>query len=279
MGVTIVLFAACGGQPFSTEGADADAGKGGEGAGSAGKTSGTGGSSSKAGTSGKGGSSSGKAGNTSVGGSVIGVGGDVSIGGVVGVSGTGMTGEAGAPVGMSCTDPSMCPTSSKCVEATCNSGECGEKDLSDGAINLQVPGDCKQLRCDGGKEVLAADPTDQDDKNECTKDSCGPNGTPIHLAQTGQGCTNNGICSPAGKCEVCAQGCPVSPDPCQVSYCASGTCKTGPAPVDKLCPKVAGPNDQYGQCDGQGHCVDCTNSGACDEASTCGPNNACVPAQ
>ncbi len=201
MGVSIVLFAACGGQPFSTGGAAGDSGSGGESAGSGGKSSGTGGSSSKAGTSGKGGSSSGKAGDTSVGG-VIGVGGDVSIGGVIGVSGTGMTGEAGAPVGMSCSDPSMCEVSSACVEATCNSGDCGEKNLPDGPFSVQVPGDCKQARCEGGKEVLVADPNDKDDKNVCTKDSCGADGTALHVVQTGQQCANGGTCSATGTCEV-----------------------------------------------------------------------------
>ena len=275
MGVSIVLFAACGGQPFSSEGAGGDAGKGGESAGSGGKSTGTGGS--KAGSTGKGGSSAGKAGDTSVGG-VIGGGGDVSIGGVVGISGTGMTGEAGATVG-SCMDPSTCPKSSACVEATCNSGECGEKPVSDGPFGLQVPGDCKQARCEGGEEVIVAEPTDTDDKNPCTKDSCSMNGAAMHVAQTGQQCGNGGVCSPTGACEMCPLDCPVSADPCQVGYCTGGMCKLAPAPIDKLCPLANGsnPGDQYGQCDGAGHCVDCTNSGACDEASVCSPDHKCVP--
>jgi hypothetical protein len=267
MGVSIVLLAACSGEPFSTEGGAGTAGTGGN-------ATGNGGSSSTAGESGKAGSTAGRAGDTSSGG-VVGVGGDVSVAGVVGVSGS-MTGEAGAPV-VSCNDPSMCPTSSQCVEATCNSGECGEKNLSDGPFELQVPGDCQQARCQGGKEVLVVDPADKDDKNPCTKDACGADGTAMHVAQTGQACGNGGLCSPEGKCEMCPNACPVPADSCQVAYCAAGTCKVGPAPIDKLCPLMSSPGDTYGQCDGQGHCIDCTNNDACDEALVCSTDRQCVP--
>src|SRR5215207_4162516 len=262
MGVSIALFAACGGAPFSTEGAAG----GSAGAGTGGKPTGSGGSSSKAGGSGKAGSSTGTAGDTSSGG-VAGAGGTLGIGGVVGVSGS-MTGEAGA-ANVRCSDPSKCPTSSSCVEATCNSGECGEKNLPDGPFELQAPGNCQQARCEGGKEVLVADPTDKDDKNPCTTDACGANGTAMHVAQTGQACGNGGLCSPEGNCEVCPNACAAPADSCQVAYCGAGACKVGPAPIDKLCPLMSSPTDTYGQCDGQGHCIDCTNSGACDEASVC----------
>jgi hypothetical protein len=271
MGVSIVWFAACGGEPFSTDGAaGGDAGTANGSVGAGGTATGSGGS--KAGGSGKAGSSAGRAGDTSSGG-VVGVGGDVGIAGVVGVSGS-MTGGAGAPP---CGDPSMCPTSSACVEATCNSGECGEEALPDGPFELQMPGDCKQARCEGGKEVFVADPTDKDDQNPCTKDACGANGTAMHVAQTGQACGAGGLCSPEGKCEVCPNACLAPADACQVAYCEAGTCQVGPAPIDKLCPLVSSPNDTYGQCDGQGHCVDCTNTGACDEASVCSADHQCVP--
>ena len=264
------MFVACGGAPFSTEGADGgDAGDGG-GAGSGGKTTGGAGSTLKAGSSGKAGASAGRGGATASGGAI-------GVAGVLGISGS-MTAEAGAPMTMECDAPSACPTSSVCLEATCNSGECGEKAVSDGPLDLQVPGDCQQLRCEGGNEVIALDPTDTDDKNPCTKDACGPNGTATHVAQTGQACSNGGLCSPEGKCEVCPNACPVPVDSCQVAYCGGGTCKVGPAPIDKLCPLVSSPTDSYGQCDGQGHCIDCTNSGACDEASTCSADQHCVPA-
>jgi hypothetical protein len=271
MGVSIVWFAACGGEPFSSEGAGGEAGS----AGAGGKPNGTSGSGSKAGGSGKAGSGSGKAGDTSSGG-VVGVGGNVAIAGAVGVSGS-MTGEAGAPV-ESCNEPSMCPTSSLCVEATCSSGECGEKSLPDGPFAQQAPGDCQQARCEGGKEVFVADLTDKDDRNPCTKDECGAGGTALHVAQTGQACGNGGLCSPEGKCETCPNVCPVPLDSCQVAYCGAGMCQVGPAPIDKLCPLMSSGTDTYGQCDGQGHCVDCTNSGGCDEASTCSAERQCVPA-
>jgi hypothetical protein len=263
MGVSIVWFAACGGEPFSTEGAGGEAGS----AGAGGKPASAGGGSSKAG-------GAGKAGATSSGGAV-GVGGNVGIAGVVGVSGS-TTGEAGAPV-VSCDEPSVCPASSSCVEATCSSGECGEKNLPDGPFEQQMPGDCQQARCDGGKEVFVADLMDKDDRNPCTKDECGADGTAVHVAQTGQACGNGGLCSPEGQCEVCPNPCPVPVDSCQVAYCGAGTCQIGPAPIDKLCPLMSSSNDTYGQCDGQGHCVDCTNTGGCDEASVCSAERQCVP--
>jgi hypothetical protein len=269
------LFAACGGAPFSTEGADGgDAGDGG-GAVTGGRGPGGGGSTVKAGSSGKAGASAGRGGTSS--GGAIGVAGGIGVAGVLGISGS-TSGEAGAPATTACDDPSMCPTFSVCVEATCNSGECGEKAVSDGPMPLQVPGDCQQLRCESGEEVIVADPADKDDKNPCTKDACGPNGTAMHMAQTGQACSNGGLCSPEGKCETCPNVCPVPTDSCQVAYCQAGACKVGPAPIDKLCPLMSSPSDTYGQCDGQGHCIDCTNSGACDEASVCSADHQCVPA-
>lgn len=274
-GVSILtLIVACGGEPFTTEGGGgADSGSGGR-AGAGGRPTGSGGSIAKAGSSGKAGNGSGVAGKPSSGG-VTGIGGNVALGGVVGVSGTGMTGEAGTQASMSCSDAGDCPTSSSCVKATCVDEQCGEENLPDGPFMLQVPGDCKQARCEGGEEQLVADSTDQDDKNECTKDSCDADGTASHLAQTGQQCANGGTCSPDGRCQVCPGGCPAAAEPCHVSYCAAGVCEVGHAPSDTLCPLPNTPSDQYGQCNEEGVCVDCTTNGACDEASVCS-NQTCV---
>jgi hypothetical protein len=254
VGVAILWAAACGGEPFSTDGG---AGSGGESAGSGGRPSAMGGSSSKAGSSAKGGSS----GNTSNGGSV---GGDLSIGGVVGVSGS--TTDAGSPsTSTSCSDPSDCEVSSRCVEATCSSGECGEKPLPDGPFNLQVPGDCKQARCEGGHEVLEVDANDSDDKAECTVDSCDQNGVAKHTPMVGAACGNGGLCGPDGKCSNCnVQLCPA--DACHVNYCSGNECKLAPKPAGSLCPNTA--ND-YNQCDGQGACVDCVDNGGCNQEQVC----------
>jgi hypothetical protein len=210
-----------------------------------------------------------------MGGSVVGVAGDVGIGGDVSIGGT-QTGEAGAPVtGMTCMSPADCDVSSLCKTATCSDGLCAEHDAPDGPIQQQVPGDCKQAACEGGKEVLLVDTNDKDDHAECTTDSCDVNGKPTHTPRTGATCGNGGLCGPDGKCGTCNdQACPV-PGTCQVSYCAEGQCKTTWAPAATLCPGT--PTD-YGQCDGQGNCVDCVNSGGCDEASTCGSDNQCIPA-
>lgn len=217
VGVAILWAAACGGDPFSTEGV---AGSGGE---SGGRPGATGGSSSKAGSPGKGGSA-GKAGESSTGGALVGVAGAVSVGGVVGVSGS-MTGEAGAPdTGTTCSDPSECEASSRCVEATCSNGMCGEKPLPDGPFNLQVPGDCKQARCEGGHEVLELDANDSDDMLECTADSCDQNGTVKHTPMVGAACGNADQCDAQGTCVDCVDngGC----NEAQVCDVASQVCKS-----------------------------------------------------
>jgi len=210
-----------------------------------------------------------------MGGAVIGIGGDVSIGGsVIGVSGS-MTGEAGAPMmGQSCNDPSECDVSSACVEATCNSNQCGEKNLPDGPFKLQVPGDCKQAMCKGGKETLEVDVNDKDDKVECTTDSCGPDGQPMHTPRVGAACGNGGLCGPNGGCANCGP-CEVA-DACHVNYCAATVCKQAPKPVGTLCP---GPNGAGSdQCNAQGTCVDCTDNGGCTEVQVCNVDqHTCVP--
>lgn len=216
-GVAILWAAACGGDPFSTEGV---AGSGGE---SAGRPGTTGGSSSKAGGPGKGGSSS-KAGESSTGGTPVGVAGTVSVAGVVGVSGS-MTGEAGSPdTGTTCLDPSECEASSRCVEATCSGGECGEKPLPDGPFKLQVPGDCKQARCEGGHEVLELDANDSDDMLECTADSCDQSGNVKHTPMVGAACGNGDQCDAQGMCVDCVDngGC----NEAQVCDVASQVCKS-----------------------------------------------------
>jgi hypothetical protein len=261
LGVALLWAAACGGEPFTRDGV---AGSGGASAGSAGRLGGNSGSNAKAGSSGKGGSP-GKGGDASLGGSAVGVGGLVSVGGVVGISGS-MTSEAGAPnPGATCSDPSECDASSRCVEATCDDGVCGEKNLPDGPFSLQVPGDCKQARCESGKEVLVVEPNDSDDKVECTTDSCDQNGVAKHTPKVGAACENGGLCGPDGKCAVCEHTM-CAADACHVTYCAGDQCQLAPKPVGTICPNNA--NDSN-QCNAQGACVDCVDNGGCNEAQVC----------
>jgi hypothetical protein len=53
--------------------------------------------------------------------------------------------------------------------------------------------------------------------------------------------------------------------------CTFDTCGNPPLPRDTLC------NGGADQCDGAGHCVECTNSGGCGECCVC-LNQTCVPA-
>jgi hypothetical protein len=198
--------------------------------------------------------------------------GGMPTGGVAGtVVSAGTQGDGGVPVVSSCMAASECRASTLCREAICIDAECGERNVADGVYKLQVPGDCQELRCQGGQETIAAAPTDSDDLNECTTDACGAGGKPVHSARVGQVCANGGgICSPEGKCELCNRDlCPATE--CQLALCKDNTCHLSPRPIGTLCLQ------QTNQCDGAGTCVDCTDNGGCDEASVCSGNK-CIPA-
>jgi hypothetical protein len=139
-------------------------------------------------------------------------------------------------------------------------------------IPQQTRGDCLRLTCTpDGAEQTFADPTDVDDGNECTTDSC--NGTaPSHVPRTGSMCAT-GFCSAQGRCVGCvdASHCGTAPA-CMKYECVNGTCQQGPAPAGTFC---NGFNDQ---CNGAGVCVDCVNSGGCGECCVCNSMNQCIPA-
>jgi hypothetical protein len=258
LAASIYLVIACSGAAFT---ANPDESSGGAG-------TATGGSKASGGTSPRAGSST--TGGVAAGGKSTG---GMSSGGVAGtVVAAGTPGDGGAPVVSSCMAASECKASTLCREATCIDGECGEKNVPDGAYKLQVPGDCQELRCQAGQEAIAVAPTDTDDLNECTTDSCSVAGKPMHTARLGQTCANGGgVCSPEGKCELCNRNLCGPATECQIQLCKDNTCHLGPRPVGTLCAQ------QTNQCDSTGTCVDCTDNGGCDEASVCS-NNKCIPA-
>ncbi|MGZ3423865.1 MAG: hypothetical protein ACXVEE_38740 [Polyangiales bacterium] len=65
--------------------------------------------------------------------------------------------------------------------------------------------------------------------------------------------------------------CPAPSNECMMATCVGGTCGIGPRPAGTSC------NMLTDQCDGAGTCVDCVNSGGCDECCVCASNK-CVPA-
>ncbi len=73
------------------------------------------------------------------------------------------------------------------------------------APNLQTPGDCHQIRCDGaGHAKKMVDDTDlPDDGNDCTNDLCN-NGVPSHTNEPmGAICDTSLACNASGQCTGC----------------------------------------------------------------------------
>ena len=264
VGASLLLAIACSGGAFTASPDDGASGAGGNGVGVAGAV-GAGGKKAD------GGQSSLAGGSSTTGGSVTPAGGSATAGTGV-VSSAGASNEGGEPPTSGCQSTTDCKPTNQCREATCVTGVCGEKNLPNGPYSLQVPGDCQQARCEEGKETLAIDLADADDKSECTTDSCEATGKPLHVARLGQTCGNGGgICSHVGKCELCDRNlCPAATE-CMLPVCSNNQCQLTPRPVGTLCAQ------QTNQCDSSGSCVDCTDNGGCTEAEVC-QTNKCVPA-
>ena len=282
LGASVLFAAACGGGAFSSA---TDEGSGGSASGSGATGSGgksSGGNKAQGGSVGQGGKAGANTGGSTVAG-MTSTGGNPG-GGVASVSGNAgtMTGESGAPVveGPECFEPSDCDVSNSCHEATCDEGVCDEVHVPDGPFHLQVPGDCKRMDCVDGEEMLVVDVNDKDDGNECTTDSCSPNGVPMHKARFAAECNGGaGTCNADGNCQLCNRElCPPS-TACSAAICGNGSCQLAPRPVGELCPHQSplDMNDTYGQCDGFGLCVDCVTSGGCGECCVCDQNRTCQP--
>ncbi len=125
-----------------------------------------------------------------------------------------------------CCTPEDCPVlGNECIARACNSGTCAVTNEPEGkVISAQVPGDCKQVVCDGAgaeKEVLLATDT-MDDGAECTTDTCVA-GAPVHAnlgAGTACPATAAHVCDGNGACVECIDG-----TQCATHVCgAAGTC-------------------------------------------------------
>lgn len=169
------------------------------------------------------------------------VGGSV-IGGFAGcsLSTDGVSSPRACGVDSDCTDDNPC-TLDTC-EAT--NGTCVFTATPDGAPLNPVQGDCQQVECAGGKPTAKPDPTDVDDGDPCTADSC-PEGAPQHTPEPDDApCilgTLSGSCQ-AGKCEVKCQAGDLCDDtnPCTKDSC-NGTICVNDAVADGT--PVADPSD------------------------------------
>jgi hypothetical protein len=218
---------------------------------------------------------SGTGGNVSVGGAGGFVGGGTDgavVGNGGGVSSDASVGVDGGITPVSCDSPADCPApGTVCQTAACVGHQCGFVAVPSAVPPENRPGDCKKLVCNqNGAEVAIDDPADDDDGNICTSDAC-QGGAVIHTVQTGAICPG-GFCTPNAVCAPgCTQNsdCPQGATECTKQTCVQGTCKR--VPPGTLC------NGFLDQCDDIGNCVDCWNSGGCDECCVC-LNKTCIPA-
>ncbi len=129
-------------------------------------------------------------------------------------------GIAGAAKCVECTDTTVqgCPgldggnaPDDDCHQRTCNSsGQCQLLLASAGtatstAPNLQTPGDCHQIQCDGAGHVVkvVADTDVPNDGNDCTNDLCN-NGVASHSNESmGSPCGVSLACNASGQCNGC----------------------------------------------------------------------------
>jgi hypothetical protein len=146
----------------------------------------------------------------------------------------------GASSCVQCNHANQCPNPPVCVTATCNANACGTSNVANGTLapaGQQVPGDCKDVVCDGnGGTTTKANTNDlPNDNNQCTSDTCSgqvPTYTPkpAHTA-----CNQNGgkVCDGNTSCigcvddadctlpTTCGGGSPGTPNVCG---CTKKTC-------------------------------------------------------
>jgi hypothetical protein len=225
-------------------------------------TASTGAGGSHAGGSG-GSSSTGGAGgaHTSAGGAGHAGGGGAGHGGAGGHAGG--AGGGGTPCGAA----SDCPgTDGDCAKRACNAGTCGVDDAPKGTIVAnQVPGDCKQLVCDGnGASVSNVDDGDVPvDGNPCTNDVCTAGVPSNPPAPAGLSCGPSLECDGAGNCAGClkASECPGQDGECQTRTCTNGTCGFDYAAAGTpLNSQVAGDCHER-RCDGNGGVTNAVDDG------------------
>ena len=158
---------------------------------------------------------------------------------------TGGTCQSGSCVSTSireseCATPDTCqepPTSFRCAEATCVSGDCGFGPKPAGTVCRAASGECDvDDVCDGASL-------------DCPANELKPSGTACTLASGDRGSCLNGEC--VAECTTPATCPPPSPnDLCAQSVCSGSKCGFGPTPAGTLCREASGECDFPEVCDG-----------------------------
>jgi len=186
-----------------------------------------------------------------------------------------------APTGTPCNDGNPCTTGDHCENPTCATGSC-----------LDIP-----TGCVGGA------PTNCNDNNECTLDSCDPASGCAHQPRIGAPCNDGSVCTPGvdicnplGQCvgsgppincndnAACTQdtcdpirGCIYNPAPAGTpcddgNACTANDRCEGPAFGDD-CLTPGGCTNPVAPCIGQP--VNCNDNNPCT-ADSCNPSSGCV---
>lgn len=159
-------------------------------------------------------------------------------------SGTGQGGQMGP-----CVVDTDCPApGSECVSVTCNEGTCAYEFLPQGTpVSGQIPGDCKEIRCNGAGNVTTVDVADDpsDDGNDCTDDVC-KNGLGSHPpSDAGSPCAG-GVCNGGGACVGCLDASDCDTGSCGFAVCAANVCRGQMVDVGTGCiDRTEVTNDEY----------------------------------
>ncbi|MBK6807588.1 MAG: hypothetical protein IPG81_01560 [Sandaracinaceae bacterium] len=112
-----------------------------------------------------------------------------------------------------CSTPDECGDDTFCAANTCTSGVCGRTFATLGSVaptELQEPGDCQALICDGeGGLAPIVEDTDlpQDDGDECTTQACVDGAPMFPPALIDTPCASGGsYCDGSGSCVGCNTG-------------------------------------------------------------------------
>jgi hypothetical protein len=184
----------------------------------------------------------------------------------------------------------VCNSNDPCVSAKCDltqGGKCAYNNKPDGALcddgdKCTTSGTCKSGNC-GGK------PTDRNDQNACTTDTCDKDKGCTHAAAgDGTNCNDGNTCTQGGGCSggVCKAGTPLTcddKDPCTTDTCDAKAGKCVFTPVVGCggnCAAIKDCKDDGNSCTTtactQGKCVSAPNSAACDDNNPCTDKDACA---
>jgi hypothetical protein len=171
-------------------------------------------------------------------------------------------GQGGAGGGAACDGVGDCPASpSRCEVAGCVAGHCTVTPRAAGPLpsDLQVPGDCVTVVCDGaGNEGAEPDPNDEPPPIECLDQLCSSGG-PTEKHSAAHTPCSSGVCDGAGKCVGCVDG----------TDCDSGVCKNDHCSNTPSCDDKAKNGSETGVDCGGDVCDQCHIGQGCVDASDC----------